>query len=231
MPVWSKHPQSNRSPRLLACDCCQGTSPTLTDLSAGISEEAHRIRRVGFTLLYETCQPIPIAELADKAGYTPSQVEEILGGPELAGRSKRDRTGNLAGIAGLSVEPTPHAIQLDGKTLWTWCALDAVGILAALEATATIHSKTPADASLLDIRFVGGVSQTDTVLFILDGFDPRSSLETWCPSVNFFTNAQTAAQWVKENWMSGDIVPVKQITSDAAQIWKPVVSDLHHARS
>ena len=220
----------SRSPKLLACDCCGGTSSTLTDLSEGMSEEAHTIRRVGFTLLYETCAPIPIPYLADRVGYTPGQVEAILAGPELAGRSKRDRNGSLTGIAGLSIEPTSHAIQLDGRDLWTWCAFDAVGILAALEATATIHSKTPTSTSPLDIRFVKGISETEVVLFILEGFDPRSSLETWCPSVNFFPTTESAEQWVRENGMSGDIIPIDQITGNAARVWKPVVSELHQTQ-
>ncbi len=40
--------------------------------------------------------------------------------------------GGVIGAFGLSLLPTPHALSLDGRPLFTWCALDAVGIPAGL---------------------------------------------------------------------------------------------------
>lgn len=48
--------------------------------------------------------------------------------------------GGIVGVYGLSLLPTAHALDLDGQALFTWCALDAVGIPAALQAEARIRS-------------------------------------------------------------------------------------------
>jgi len=48
--------------------------------------------------------------------------------------------GRVAGAAGLSLVSGPHCLILDRADFRTWCAYDSLGIAAALEADAEIHT-------------------------------------------------------------------------------------------
>ncbi|MER3437231.1 MAG: hypothetical protein C4346_06365, partial [Chloroflexota bacterium] len=68
----------------------------------------------------------------------PALIEQLT----RQGRITLDETGTaIAGAAGLSLLPSRHTLILDGRRLFTWCALDAVGIPAGLGAGARILSQ------------------------------------------------------------------------------------------
>jgi hypothetical protein len=132
-------------------DSC-GTVPTTdTDTPSSIEEikaqetppEVASARSTGFRLLLEIGTPVQMNDWATASGISETALQDILDRPNLAGRVELDSQGRLLGIAGLSIEPTHHEIMIDGEKRWTWCALDAVGILGALETDGTIRSVNP----------------------------------------------------------------------------------------
>lgn len=191
-----------------------------------MSEEVATIREAGFRLLYETGRPVPLSALASASGYSVEQVEEILASPALAGRLGRDSDMNLAGIVGLSVEPTRHEIRIGDERLWTWCALDAVGIFSAMKASGTIYSTPPDGSETVEIHFDEGAAKSDRFLFLLEGFDGVNSFESWCPNVNFFVTKDDAVSWVEKSGLAGDVVTIGEISERAGEIWSPVVAGL-----
>lgn len=66
--------------------------------------------------------------LASDLAEDRSVIETLL----RTGRVEVDDDGVLVGIHGLVTRPTRHRIDLDGGVVHTWCALDAIGIPAAL---------------------------------------------------------------------------------------------------
>ncbi len=77
--------------------------------------------------------------LGDQTELSPATVDRELAELEQQGLMVRDDRG-VVGIFGLSLVRTPHALCLAGHPLYTWCALDAVGIPAGLAADATVRS-------------------------------------------------------------------------------------------
>lgn len=69
---------------------------------------------------------------------TPRQVNQIL-----RSASRESRTSS-SWTARPSVEPTRHLIDVEVGRRWTWCALDAVGIVGALGA-GVIYSQTTSE--------------------------------------------------------------------------------------
>jgi alkylmercury lyase len=199
---------------------------TLDALSMDMSEDVMKIRNVGFRLLYETGEPVPVDLIAEHGGHEVAEVAEILARPDVVGRSRRDKAGRLVGIAGLSVDPTPHEIQIGERRMWTWCALDAVGIFTAMEETGVVYSTPPDGSGTLEIRFVNGECLSDPSLFILGGFDGGDSVESWCPSVNFFATADDATAWADGHHLEGEVVSIGQIAENAGAVWRPVVTEL-----
>jgi alkylmercury lyase len=50
-----------------------------------------------------------------------------------------DEQGRIVG-SGLTLRPTPHRFALDGRQLYTWCALDTLILPVVLEQGATVES-------------------------------------------------------------------------------------------
>jgi alkylmercury lyase len=149
-------------------------------------------------------------------------LQDILDRPNVAGRVELDDQGRLLGIAGLTIEPTHHKITVDGEERWTWCALDAVGILGALESDGTIRSVDPHSGDSIEIAFQSGEPTGDAVLFILGGYEGIGARDNWCPLVNFFTNRHDAEAWATERELAGEIVSIRQISAEATAMWRPV---------
>ena len=181
------------------------------------------IRSAGFTLLLETGRPVTVADLIAATDVPPDRVAEIFASVRARGRVEFDYEGRLIGLAGLTLTPGRHELTIDGTTRWTWCALDAIGILGALEASGTVTSTDPQMGETIEIEFTDGHPDTDAHLFILGGFGEGNVREEWCPLVNFFSSRRAAEEWVAAEGLEGDVVAVADITPDAAAMWRPVV--------
>lgn len=187
-----------------------------------VAPEVAALRSAGFGLLLERGQPVEQKEWAGAAGVDQDTLAEVLESARARGRVELDPEGRLLGIAGLTIVPTRHRLDIDG-TRWTWCALDAVGILGALEADGTVYSNDPGTGEEIKIAFRNGVPDGDATLFILGGYDDMNVVEEWCPLVNFFASKRAAEEWVATQQVEGDIVAVARVAEEVAEMWKPVV--------
>ena len=214
-----------------ALDSCCSVSATddeesevLADLrNEEVAPEVAALRSVGFRLLFQHGQPVDQGEWAEAAGVDQDTLAEVLEGATASGRVELDADGRLLGIAGLTIEPTRHRLEIDGTRRWTWCALDAVGILGALQADGTVYSAAPGTGEEIEISFRNGIPDGDATLFILGGHDGVNVVESWCPLVNFFTSRRAAEEWVAAQQLDGDIVSVDRVAEEAAEMWRPVV--------
>ncbi len=212
-------------PAEATANCCtpqrQSTSEALRQIqSTTATTDLARVRAAGFRLLLDTGKPVGLAELADAADLDLATVERLV--KQAKGRVQVDDAGRLLGVAGLTVSPTQHEITIGDQKRWTWCALDAVGILGALNATGTIRSTDPQTGRRVHIEVVNGQPEDDATLFILGGYEGGNVTEDWCPLVNFFTTHSDAQEWVTANNVTGDIVSVSEIAADATSMWRPV---------
>ena len=48
--------------------------------------------------------------------------------------------------------------------------------------------------------------------------------EDWCPQINFVASHDAAESWVAQRGAQGDIVAVKDMAAEAAEMWRPVVN-------
>jgi hypothetical protein len=103
------------------------------------------------------------------------------------------RTGEgdrVVGIAGLSIEPTQHRIELAVGQRWTWYALDAVGIVGTI-GDGVIHSQVADGPMQLNVED-GEIESNDLAVLIPDGYGMTSSVDEWCPLANFFPTEASA---------------------------------------
>jgi alkylmercury lyase len=187
------------------------------DSKASRRQEA--VLGAAFRHLLDHGKPLTVDDLAAMVAIPAEDVEAELRSLAVEGRVRRDRSGDVVGILGLSLEPTDHEIVVAGRRRWTWCAYDAVGILGALGRGGLIRSRSPLGGTLLEIAFDGGRSvNNEIVLFVPDG-PVESVVDEWCPHVNFFLDAAAAARWSDDRGLSGEALPIDDLTRTGAEYW------------
>jgi Alkylmercury lyase len=222
--------------------------PDLPDLGSGPAFE-HALLARAFHLLLDDGQPVSGARLAQALVCDPDRVEQALVLLDRQGRIRRDHTGAVTGSHGLSLTPTTHELILEQqpgqeRRFWTWCAWDAVGILAALAASGRIRSISPSSRAPIQLGFDHGQPRNpepELVVFFADtdcctpgaesdgsGCGSGSVIDDWCPMVNFFEHAEAAQAWAAEHRVRGTAVPLAQATDQGKVAWRRWIADQDH---
>ncbi len=133
-------------------------------------------------------------------------VNQDEAGEFLRGVTERDSSDSIVGIFGLSLNDHPHRFTVNGASLTTWCAEDALFLPAMLDQTATVESHSPVSREKVGLTVgpegVEEVSPAGAVLSIVT-LDPSkvdtSSVEAiygnFCEQIHFFASRQEAERW------------------------------------
>src|SRR6266511_415510 len=206
--------------------------PNLPDLGGRRTIKNNLLARA-FNLLFDDHRPVSAARLAQALACDSDRVEQALASLDRQGRLRRDPAGAVSGSHGLSLTPTAHELLLEHpagreRQYWTWCAWDAVGILAALDASGRIRSTSPSSGAPIQLDFHHGHPRDPEprlVVFFADtdcctpangaDDDPdccgsRSVIDQWCPLVNFFEHADAAQAWAAEHSVRGTVAPIHE---------------------
>ncbi len=130
---------------------------------------------------------------------------------------------------GLSLIPTPHSFQMNGRNLFTWCALDTLMYPVALQQTAQVESLCPVTG--LPVRLEvspGGVTFLDPPEAVVSIVVPAaqggccSVRSTFCSQVYLIRSPEAADEWrsthpeatilsVEEAWRLGREVITRRL--------------------
>jgi Alkylmercury lyase/DprA winged helix domain len=165
-------------------------------LLASGSEAARQVRQAGFAALLETKEPVGVDELAAWTSLGAEAVRGAIGELESMGLARVGPDGRLVGTAGLSVVPSRHRLELDGRVFHTWCALDAVGIPAALGVDARAATACPwcGRELALEIRAGEPTGLADAVIW-LPSRSCTNVADELCPDMNMFCNEVHLRAW------------------------------------
>jgi len=185
----------------------------------------HRlVQAAAFSLLFESGGPASETEISTRSGLDPDDTSRRLREIEDRGMLRRDIHGHIVGIAGLTIVPTRHEITIGDTTRWTWCALDAVGIIGAIGRGGRFATTVPGTDESVVLEFTqGGTTQSAAVVFIADGFAEGPVADNWCPTVNLFRTEGQATTWAADAGLTGKPVAVADLMADAAEMWLPLV--------
>ena len=179
--------------------------------------------RSGFEALRSGEHPT-IEDLASHSGLAPSMVGEIVGAFMRTGRADVNGDGCLTGIVGLTTETTRHRFTFGGTSLFTWCALDAVGIPAAFQVDAAVHTTC-------------GYCQGPLEVYIVAGSPPKvSPIRGWlphiencgnvraefCPDVNLFCSDEHLGAWRAAAGIEGQAMDLHALSNLGRRSWGPV---------
>jgi alkylmercury lyase len=180
--------------------CTNSASANLSDrLVASVGQAASARTTPGLykalVRLLSRGEPVTIAELAAAAGQTFDDVQRAVTGWN---DTEYDRQGRIIGW-GLTLRPTPHRFNIDGKQLYTWCALDTLFFPAVIGRAARIES--PCTATGVPIRLtvdstegVSALEPSTAAVSIVTPEQMNSVRTAFCNPGRFFTTANASIQ-------------------------------------
>lgn len=124
-------------------------------------------------------RPVPSGEVASVTGLPATEAAAALDRLVDRGSVMLDpASGAIVGARGLSLRPTAHRLTLDGRALFAFCAIDAIGIPVALGAEATIESRCAGCRTPLALTVTAGalIGADPAVVIWATGRDPGRSL-------------------------------------------------------
>ena len=200
----------------------------MDDVHEGLDGE---VSRAAFRRLLRTSAAIPVADLASDLGRPEREVRVRVEELHRGGRLRLDEEGRIVGAVGLSVSPDRHRIELGGRTFWTWCAYDILGIFGALGADGSASSTSPHSGASLEVDFHRGRPEpTSLVLFRPDdGYMSccANVYEDWCPNSNLFESREAASAWATARRLPGRVLGLAEAADLATGSWAPLVDELH----
>ena len=157
--------------------------------------DADRLRWVAFDRL-RAGKPVTIDTIARDLEADPAAVGSAVDELLVRGLVELDDHKAMIGAHGITLTPTTHALVLDGDRLHTWCALDAVGIPAALAVDATITTACEWCASPITVTMVERVPTGDTGVVLWLPTGPCDNMRRdFCPAANLFCNPRHLDAW------------------------------------
>jgi alkylmercury lyase len=147
------------------------------------------------------------------AGGRPASPEEIAaaaGKPQEEVRAALDRfpstewdeQGRIVGL-GLTLRLTPHRLELEGRTLFAWCALDAVLFPALLGRPASIESPCRGTGELVRVEVtpagIEAVELPSAVVSIVAARDLTTVRSVGCNNTHFFSSPEAATRWLDKH--------------------------------
>ena len=115
----------------------------------------------------------------------------------------------MLGFGGLAVAPLHHRFEVDGRSLWTWCAWDSLFIPEILGQTARVTSPDPETGELVRLvvtphRIESAEPGSAVVSFLLPDADAfgRSAanvMAKFCHFVFFFGSRASGERWLAKH--------------------------------
>jgi alkylmercury lyase len=79
----------------------------------------------------------------------------------LDGWTERNDTGEIAGL-GITYNPTPHGLTIDGVPMWAWCGVDTLIFVHILDKPTAIESTAPGSGEVVRLHATpSGITEVD----------------------------------------------------------------------
>lgn len=142
-------------------------------------------------------RPVPLDELAEATALPRNELDQLLDQLE----AERGDGGAVVGL-GLSLRPTPHQYETDGKIFYGWCAADTLVYPPVFQQTARVTSRDPLSGAAVTLTVTPeGVERQEpssAVITWVDDGTPFSLRESFCLPSRFFASASAAHQWATD---------------------------------
>jgi hypothetical protein len=191
------------------------------DLSAEVTDTVRRIAIAGFHALWEGRTPT----LNELGGDDGGALEEAVAHLQARGRIEVTADGHVVAVHGLSHRTTRHRIEHLGGRVNTWCALDAIGIPAALGIAARARTTCPTCGGELVVTLVAGqpAPLTGAVLWYPETAGAWTHLvDQFCSGANLFCSLAHLQERVGAGTASGTVMTIQEVAELGRDAWADV---------
>jgi alkylmercury lyase len=140
--------------------------------------------------------PEAIAAVADKS------PEEVRGALDRFPSTEWDGQGRVLGL-GLTLRLTPHHFEVEGRTVFAWCALDALLFPVLLKRPASIESPCRSTGELVRIEVTpAGIEAAEppsAVVSIVAARNLVTVRSVGCNNTHFFSSPEAASRWLEKH--------------------------------
>lgn len=171
-------------------------SPTLDSTQQRIAFQVYH-------LIATTAGPVTVAQISDACGIPLERVGESLRSWPLVLWDDQERVVGFWGLHSVPITPT-HVLEVDGTTVFTWCAWDTLFITEILGRPTQVRSTDPRTGTPIALSVtpsgVTSVEPPGTVVSMLlpeDGIDD-DAIQRFCHKVHFFSSRDSAAEWIDD---------------------------------
>jgi alkylmercury lyase len=115
-----------------------------------------------------------------------------------------DDDRRMVSFGGLTLEPTRHAMSIDGNTLYAWCAWDTLFIPEILGKTVDVTSTCPQTGELVSLTVSPTRVQADKPGIVLTLPNPgltameANARASFCEEVFFFESSSAGKAWIQD---------------------------------
>lgn len=153
-------------------------------------------------------RPVTVDDLTRDSGRSAAEVHAGLAALPDTEYDEHDRVVGH----GITLRPTPHQFTVDGRRLYTWCALDTLIFPTVLGQPAQVASPTPVTGDLvhLDVDPAAGVTALQPATAVVSVLVPEacsSVRSAFCNQVPFFATPGAAQHWLAQH-PDGAVLPV-----------------------
>jgi alkylmercury lyase len=153
-------------------------------------------------------EPASLDEIAAVAGKSPEEVQAAL---DRFPSAEWDEQNKVVGL-GLTLRLTPHRLELEGRTLFAWCALDALLFPDLLGRPASIESpcRGTGDPVHIEVTPAGieTVEPPSAVVSIIAACDLANFRRVSCNNTHFFSSPEATSRWLEKH-PEATILPVQ----------------------
>ena len=150
-------------------------------------------------------------EIAAASGKSRQEVRAAL--DRFPSAEWDEQSSRVVGL-GLTLRPTPHRLELEGRTLFAWCALDALLFPVLLGRPASIESPCRGTGELVHIEVtpagIETVEPPSAVVSVVVARDLANFRRLSCNNTHFFSSPQAASRWL-ERHPEATILPVEEV--------------------
>jgi hypothetical protein len=199
-------------------------SSDLGSLTASLPPLEKRVRTAAFQAIYRG-EKLSAAQLAHRLAEPAERVQMAVRSLLERGLVTADGTGRLTGSHGLSLVPSDHRVTFDVGQRYVWCAVDAVGIPAALGVDAEVTSRCFFCGEPVALTIEKGEPQSPSADLLFIGLGVAGSTgrinDDLCPMINFFCSRGHAEAWATTAGQA-NIMSVRQAADVGRREWADV---------
>ena len=175
--------------------------PTLGEDAKRLAVELYRQLALG--------EPVRQESLAEALGVPTQEIAALLEDEQLKGWVFYDDENRVIGFRGLAVRKMPHRFEVEGRALYTWCAIDSLFIPEMLGKPAKVESRDPLTGTAITLTVkpdgVESVEPAAAVMSILIGdpevlkTNPTKVMASFCHHIFFLESPETGAEWAAQH--------------------------------